>query len=366
MDRGWMYVTLLIQGGDGTDSGGTISPHPFLPRFWMVQASGGSHQIFGASVGGQSLSFFLVGILTISLPRSYNSNTILSEPSSWVSQLQRSNYPCQSLMTIASSILTTLKSRSRIANDPQNTTWANNTTRFGHKILTSQGWTPGSSLGATDAAHAAHYTAASASHIRVLLKDDNLGLGAKRGSETAENFGLAGLASILGRLNGNEEAVKKEEERQEKIQQRAYVYRKLGMMNFVSGGFLVGGEMKGKNEIAVKKEVEVKEEVIKSESESGEEDAKKSKKRKRSRDVKEEEDDEGISADQPKLKRKKKSMNLREEAGDDDDDAQDSSSKSKKSKKDKKEKRDKKDKKDKKKSSTKSSSITDTPTFFFF
>jgi Pin2-interacting protein X1 len=91
-------------------------------------------------------------------------------------------------------LLTSVASRSKISNDPQNTTWANNTERFGHKILTSQGWTPGASLGATDAAHKAHYTAASHSHIRVFLKDDNLGLGAKRGSERAENFGLASRA----------------------------------------------------------------------------------------------------------------------------------------------------------------------------
>ncbi|CAI6341659.1 unnamed protein product [Periconia digitata] len=250
------------------------------------------------------------------------------------------------------------KNRSRISNDPQNTTWANNTNRFGHKILAAQGWTPGSSLGAANAAHAAHYTAASASHIRVLLKDDTLGLGAKRGSESAENFGLAGLASILGRLNGNEADVKKEEERREKVEQRAYVYRKYGLMNFVSGGFLVGGEIKAKNEIEVKKEVEVKQE-IKSESEG---DEPKSKKRKRSSgDTKGEKEETGEN--QPKLKRKKKSINLREGAGDDDDDEEDedeavndSSSKSKKSKKDKK---DKKDKKSRKSSSTDTPSSTD-------
>ncbi|KAJ4370488.1 telomerase inhibitor [Neocucurbitaria cava] len=203
------------------------------------------------------------------------------------------------------------KNRSKISNDPQNTTWANNTTRFGHRILTSQGWQPGDSLGATDASHAAHYTAASQSHIRVFLKDDNLGLGAKRGSERAENFGLAGLESILGRLNGKEAEVKKEEERREEIEKRAFVYRKYGMMNFVSGGFLVGDKITKSADI--KKELEVKVE-IKSEPESddGKVD-KKSKKRKREeragRDAVEER-----TAEEPVLKRKKKSMDLREEA----------------------------------------------------
>ncbi|CAA9962216.1 hypothetical protein CFE70_005622 [Pyrenophora teres f. teres 0-1] len=212
------------------------------------------------------------------------------------------------------------KNRTKISNDPQNTTWANNTSRFGHRILSSQGWQPGDSLGAKDASHAAHYTAASQSHIRVLLKDDNLGLGAKRGSERAENFGLAGLESILGRLNGKEAEVKKEEERREEIEKRAFVYRKYGMMNFVSGGFLVGDKITKKSDI--KKEVEIKTE-IKSEPESddGRVD-KKSKKRKH----------EERTEDEPKLKRKKKSVDLRDE------------SKDKKSKKDKKKEKSRKSK----------------------
>ena len=84
-------------------------------------------------------------------------------------------------------------------------------------------------------------------------------MGAKRGSERAENFGLAGLESILGRLNGNEAAVKKEEERQEEIEKRAFVYRNYGMMNFVSGGLLVGDKIMTKDEI--KKETEIKTEI---------------------------------------------------------------------------------------------------------
>ncbi len=240
--------------------------------------------------------------------------------------------------------LTNLYSRSKISNDPRNTTWANNTTRFGHRILTSQGWQPGDSLGATDASHAAHYTAASHSHIRVLLKDDNLGLGAKRGSERAENFGLAGLESILGRLNGRETEVKKEEERREEIEKRAYVYRKYGMMNFVSGGFLVGDKITKKADIKKEPEEEVKVK-LESESESSGTD-KQSRKRKRDRQADTSEVKEG--AEEPRLKRKKKSMNLREEA------------KSQLDSESQKMKKDKKDKKgDKKKSKSKNSGISD-------
>ncbi|KAF2454905.1 hypothetical protein BDY21DRAFT_399035 [Lineolata rhizophorae] len=92
------------------------------------------------------------------------------------------------------------KKRTKLSHDPNNTAWARSTTRFGHRILTAQGWTPGSFLGARDARHAAHYTAGSAAHVRVALRDDNLGLGAER--KAAENFGLAAFRDVLGRLNG--------------------------------------------------------------------------------------------------------------------------------------------------------------------
>jgi Pin2-interacting protein X1 len=144
-------------------------------------------------------------------------------------------------------------------------------------------------------------------------------LGAKRGSERADNFGLAGLESILGRLNGNEAEVKKEEERREEIEKRAFVYRKIGMMNFVSGGLLVGDKIVAKSDI--KKEPEIKTE-IKSEPESDDGGVdKKAKKRKR----------EERADDEPKLKRKKKSLDLRDEARNESD-----TSKPKKDKKDKK------------------------------
>lgn len=188
--------------------------------------------------------------------------------------------------------------------------------------MAAQGWKAGDTLGAKDAAHEAHYTQASQSHIRVFLKDDNLGLGAKRGSERAENFGLAGLESILGRLNGREEEVKKEEARREEIEKRAYVYRKFGSMNFISGGFLVGDKLVPRAEV----KLEPTEPKIKEEPDS---DDGVGKKRKR-----EATDATEDSKSDQKLKRKKKSMDLRDEAD-------------KQQKKVKKEKKDKKDKKDK-------------------
>ena len=157
------------------------------------------------------------------------------------------------------------KKRAKLSHDPNNTAWARNTESFGHKILSSQGWTPGETLGAVGAAHAEHYTAGSNSHIRVLLKEDQLGLGAKLTGNNAETFGLSLFSGILGRLNGKTEVQLEKEERKHKdVELALYQSRKLGFVNFVSAGYLVGDRLE-KAEI-VKKEAlkdEVKDELKK-------------------------------------------------------------------------------------------------------
>ncbi|KAI4721857.1 hypothetical protein E4T48_01868 [Aureobasidium sp. EXF-10727] len=136
------------------------------------------------------------------------------------------------------------KRRSKIGNDPNNNNWAKATDSFGHKILASQGWKPGDTLGAKDANHASHYTVGSNSHIRVLLKDDNLGLGAARGGNNAETFGLSLYSGLLGRLNGKSEAeVEKQQTAQRDVELALYQGRKYGNINFISAGFLVGDKM---------------------------------------------------------------------------------------------------------------------------
>lgn len=73
------------------------------------------------------------------------------------------------------------------------------------------------------------------------MKDDNLGLGAKRGNAKGETFGLDGLQALLGRLNGkSEEALQKEEEARRDVKLAMYQERRFGGMRFVSGGFLEG------------------------------------------------------------------------------------------------------------------------------
>jgi Pin2-interacting protein X1 len=131
--------------------------------------------------------------------------------------------------------------RNKISQDPNNTNWSRSTDTYGHKILSAQGWKPGDYLGATNATHAEHYTGASASHIKALLREENLGLGAQVGKVNAETFGLSLFSGVLGRLNGKSDVeVQKHQNALRDAELRMYQANKYGNMNFVSGGFLVG------------------------------------------------------------------------------------------------------------------------------
>lgn len=107
--------------------------------------------------------------------------------------------------------------------------------------MAAQGWKPGDYLGAENASHAEHYTGASASHIRALLREDNLGLGAQVGKVNAETFGLSLFSGVLGRLNGKSDVeIQKHQNALRDAELRTYQTQKHGHMNFISGGFLVG------------------------------------------------------------------------------------------------------------------------------
>jgi Pin2-interacting protein X1 len=113
-------------------------------------------------------------------------------------------------------------------------------------MMQAQGWQPGEYLGAKDANHAGHYTVANASHIRVLIKDDNLGIGAKIGSGVGhgECTGLDAFKNLLGRLNGkDEDEIKKEQRSREDLKRAIYTERKWGTIRFVKGGFLIGDKI---------------------------------------------------------------------------------------------------------------------------
>jgi Pin2-interacting protein X1 len=134
----------------------------------------------------------------------------------------------------------------KLSHDPNNTKWTNDTESFGHKLMTSQGWQPGDYLGAKNAAHAESYTAANASHIRVSIKDDNLGLGAKIGSGVGhgECTGLDAFTNLLGRLNGkDEDELEREQKSREDLKRAIYTERKWGSVRFVPGGFLIGDKI---------------------------------------------------------------------------------------------------------------------------
>jgi len=144
-------------------------------------------------------------------------------------------------------ILTASFSRNnKIAHDPNNTKWTGDTSSFGHKLMASQGWKPGDYLGAKDANHAEHYTAANASHIRVMVKDDNLGLGAKIGSGVGhgECTGLDAFKNLLGRLNGQDEVeLEKERKSRDDLRRAIYMEDRWGSVRFVQGGFLIGDKI---------------------------------------------------------------------------------------------------------------------------
>lgn len=104
------------------------------------------------------------------------------------------------------------KVKQRFGLDPRNTAWSNNTERFGHQYLEKMGWTPGKGLGLVN-----HATT---THVKVSIKMDNAGLGAKLAKKTkkdefdsGECAGLDVFQRILGRLNGKEEQVNNELER---------------------------------------------------------------------------------------------------------------------------------------------------------
>ncbi|KAL1840172.1 hypothetical protein VTJ49DRAFT_746 [Mycothermus thermophilus] len=140
--------------------------------------------------------------------------------------------------------LAAAKNKRKIGKDPNNTKWSRNTESFGQRMLRAQGWQPGEFLGAKNAAHAEWHTEANAAHIRVVLKDDTLGLGAKRNNGD-ECTGLDAFQHLLGRLNGkSEETLEEERKAREDLKLSLYVEQKFGTIRFVRGGWLVGDQVK--------------------------------------------------------------------------------------------------------------------------
>ncbi|KAK3488946.1 uncharacterized protein B0T23DRAFT_397525 [Neurospora hispaniola] len=234
--------------------------------------------------------------------------------------------------------LAAAKNKRKLGTDPNNTKWSRNETTFGQKILRAQGWQPGEFLGAKDAAHAVHHTEASSSHIKVTLKDDNLGLGAKRNNGD-ECTGLFDFQHLLGRLNGkSEDVLEAEKQKRENHIRNHYLEQKIGTIRFVRGGWLVGDVVKEKvteeDGVPQSDTLDQQVETVPSQDTKGAELTKgKSKKRKAGSD----EEDEKEEKKDKKLKKRKTDTEAETDS--------ESSRSKKKERKDKKEKKDKKDKK---------------------
>lgn len=134
----------------------------------------------------------------------------------------------------------TVYRKTKISHDPNNTKWARSTSGFGHRIMSAQGWTPGNRLGARDAAHADFLTAASTSHIKVTIKDDTLGLGARAGRDPlGEPTGLDAFKGLLGRLNGKSDMeLKQDQRKRDDVKLARYAAMKFPEVRFVYGGLL--------------------------------------------------------------------------------------------------------------------------------
>ncbi|POS86847.1 hypothetical protein EPUL_001277 [Erysiphe pulchra] len=149
------------------------------------------------------------------------------------------------------------KKKTKLSYDPNNTRWINDTQSFGHKILTAQGWKKGEFLGAKNAAHSEFHTAANSSHIRVTLKDNLLGLGAKIGTGVGhgECTGLDAFKNLLGRLNGKTQTqIAQEQKVRVDVRRAIYTEKRWGSMNFVSGGYLVGDKIQNLIDTQIERE----------------------------------------------------------------------------------------------------------------
>ncbi|CAI4354768.1 BAQ_1a_G0022600.mRNA.1.CDS.1 [Saccharomyces cerevisiae] len=112
--------------------------------------------------------------------------------------------------------LAATRTKQRFGLDPRNTAWSNDTSKFGHQFLEKFGWKPGMGLGLSP-------MNSNTSHIKVSIKDDNVGLGAKlKRKDKKDEFdngecaGLDVFQRILGRLNGKESKISEELDTQRK------------------------------------------------------------------------------------------------------------------------------------------------------
>ncbi|ETS87075.1 hypothetical protein PFICI_00903 [Pestalotiopsis fici W106-1] len=233
------------------------------------------------------------------------------------------------------------KDKRKLNQDPNNTKWSRNETTFGQKILRAHGWQPGQYLGAQDASHASMHSKASSAPIKITIKDDNLGLGAKvRQKQGDECTGLDVFKDLLGRLNGeSDESIAKKQAFRSEIKTSLYVERKFGPMRFVKGGLLVGDQI---TELLNQQAVNKSSETAESSAEDSDEvaESKPEKKEKKSKKRKAEDVDDSVDAETDSAEgKKKKKKRSKDEAANNVDEDQSSDAERKRRKKEKKEKK---------------------------
>ncbi|CAF9938037.1 telomerase inhibitor [Imshaugia aleurites] len=138
------------------------------------------------------------------------------------------------------------RKRLKLSRDPNNTAWSRSATRYGQKVLQSHGWMPGKMLGVNGAPYSDLRSAASASHVRITLKDDKMGLGAKHEAarDSNETTGLDVFQDLLGRLNGRStKDLKQDRIQRSTFRSSTYIDQRWGYLQFVSGGLLVGADL---------------------------------------------------------------------------------------------------------------------------
>lgn len=163
-------------------------------------------------------------------------------------------------------------------------------------------------MGAQDSAHSQLHSAASLTPIKINLKDDTLGLGAKiRQKQSDECTGLDFFKDLLGRLNGkSEEALEQQRQVRSEIKTNLFVERRYGPMRFVSGGFLVGDQKMQELVDNQPASMPIKEESVSEGSEAEAAKKDKSKKEKKSKKRKASESEESDPSDSKSEKKRKK------------------------------------------------------------
>ncbi|KAK9709118.1 hypothetical protein K7432_009256 [Basidiobolus ranarum] len=99
------------------------------------------------------------------------------------------------------------RKQQRIGADPNNLAWSTDTNKFGFKMLQKMGWTQGKGLGINEDGNT--------EHVKIRLKEDNLGVGADKKSIDNWLGSTDAFSSLLEELNNRmaeSEALEKTEE----------------------------------------------------------------------------------------------------------------------------------------------------------